>query len=90
MARLGDSIAQWLAHLLLSPAAPGSSHSIPKKLSEEKMVEGAAVHQRRCLEESGQWLENVNRTHLVLASSKLLLKKLLWLRFFLSLHSVNS
>ena len=28
----------------------------------------AEVYQWRCLEERGQWVENVNRTHLVLAS----------------------
>ena len=33
------------------------------------------VNQRRCLEECGQWLENVNPTHLVLASGKLDYKK---------------
>ena len=32
------------------PAAPGSL---------------AEINQRRCLEESGQWLENVDRTQLV-------------------------
>ena len=33
------------------------------------------VNQQRWLEESGQWLENVDRTHLVLASGKLVLQK---------------
>ena len=33
------------------------------------------VNQRRCLEESGQRLENVDRTHLVLARGKLVLQK---------------
>ena len=33
------------------------------------------VNQWRWLEESGPWLENVDRTHLVLASCKLALKK---------------
>ena len=28
-----------------------------------------------CLEESGQWLENVDQTHLVMASGKLVLQK---------------
>ena len=28
-----------------------------------------------CLEESGQWLENFDRTHLVLANGKLILQK---------------
>ena len=29
-------------------------------------VDVAEVTLRRCLEEKGQWIENVNRTHLVL------------------------
>ena len=33
------------------------------------------VDQQRWLEESGQWLENVDRTHLVLASGKPVLQK---------------
>ena len=41
---------------------------VPKKISEEKIVDVAEVNQRRWLEESGQWLENVDQTHLVLAS----------------------
>ena len=33
------------------------------------------VNQRLCLEESEQWLENVDRTNLVLGSGKLVLQK---------------
>ena len=33
------------------------------------------VNQLRCLENSGQRLENVDQTHLVLASGKLVLQK---------------
>ena len=44
-------IAQLLASLLPDPAVPGS---IPSVFPE--------VNQRRCLEESGQWLENVGWT----------------------------
>ena len=33
---------------------------------EEKIADAAKVNQWDCLEESGQWLENVDRTHLVL------------------------
>ena len=54
----GGSLAQWLEPL-------GSIPSIPKTFSEEKMVDVAEVNQRHCLKESGQWLENLNRTHLV-------------------------
>ena len=37
----------------------GSIPSIPEKFSEEKIVAVAEVNQWLCLEESGQWLENV-------------------------------
>ena len=59
-----SSIAQWLSYLLLDPAAPGS---ITGRVSGGKIVDGAEVNQRRCLEESGQWLDNVDQTHLILA-----------------------
>ena len=39
------------------------------------MVNVAEVNQWRWLEESGQWHENVNRTHLVLVSGKPVLPK---------------
>ena len=35
----------------------------------------AEVNQKLCLRESGQWLENVDQSHLVLASGKLVLQK---------------
>ena len=50
-----------------------SKHS-PKKFSG-KFVTLANGYIRCNLEESGQWLENVDRTHLVLASGKLVLQK---------------
>ena len=56
--------------LLPDPAAPGLIHSIP-----EKIVNVTEVNQRGCLEESGHWLENVDRTRLVLAIGKLVLQK---------------
>ena len=65
------SIAQWLAELFLVPAAAGSISSFPKKNSEEKIVGPAEVNQWRRLEGSGLWLDNVDQTHLVLASGKL-------------------
>ena len=34
------------------------------------------VNQQPCLEESAQWLENVDRTNLVLASGKLVLQEM--------------
>ena len=56
----GGSIAQWWAYLLLDSAAPGLNPSVPEFFSEEKMVDVADINQRHCLEESGQWLENVD------------------------------
>ena len=47
----------------------------PKKISEEESVDVAEVNQRHCLEESGQSLENVDGTHLVHTSGKLVLQK---------------
>ena len=38
--------------------------------SEEFFLDVTEVYQRRWLEQSGQWLENVDRTHLVLGSGK--------------------
>ena len=43
--------------------------------SEELIVAVAEVNQRRCLEESGQWLENIDGSNLVLASGKLVHQK---------------
>ena len=42
---------------------------------EKKIILVAEVYQWRWLEESGQWLENVDQTHLVLASGKPALQK---------------
>ena len=70
-----SSTAQWLAYLLLDPAARGLIPSIPQKNSEEKIVDVAENNQRHCFEESGQWLENVYRTHLVMAWGMLALLK---------------
>ena len=56
----GGSIAQWLAYLLPDPAGLALNPSIPKLLSEEKIVNVAEVNQQRCFEESGQRLENVD------------------------------
>ena len=43
--------------------------------SDEKIIYVAEVNQRCWLEESGQWLENVDQTHLVLASGKPVLQQ---------------
>ena len=69
------SNAQWLAYLLHDPAALGSIPTVtPKIISEEKIVNVTEVNQWRCLEESGQWLESVAQTYLLLASGKLILQ----------------
>ena len=56
------------------PSCPGFDSQRPKFFSVEKIVDVAEVNQWHCLQESGQWLENVGRTHLVLASGKLVLQ----------------
>ena len=57
------------------PAAPGLIPCILKKFSGEKLWNFNEVYQRRCLEESGQWLENVDQTQLDLTSGKPLIQK---------------
>ena len=56
------------------PAAPGCSSEFDSHHSRNslkwKIIDVAEVNQQCCSEESGLWLENVNRTHLVLASGK--------------------
>ena len=59
--------------LASGPAAPGLIPSIPEIFLEEKL----SMLLRRWFEESGQWLENDDRTHLVLASGKPVQKKLI-------------
>ena len=48
--------------------------SSPELFLDEKIVSAAEVNQRHCLEESGQWHENVDQTQLVLARGKLVLQ----------------
>ena len=71
----GGSMARWVAYLLPDPAAPGLITSIPEIFSEEKIANVAEINQQPCLEKSGHWLENTNQTHLVLASSQLVIQK---------------
>ena len=61
--------------MLPEPAAPDSIPNIPKIYSAEKIADVDEMNQRRCLEESEQWFENVEQTHLVLDSGKLVLQK---------------
>ena len=58
--------------LALHHAAPGSNLGIPKNFSLE-VIDGTALN-------SGQGLDHVNQTHLVLASGKLVLQKRLVIR----------
>ena len=53
------------------PAAPGYIPSFPQKIQ----VETISMWLRCWLEKSGQWLGNVDRTHLVMTSGKLVLQK---------------
>ena len=65
----------WIQSLLPDPAAPGAIPSVSNKFSEEKIVDVVEVSQQSCLEESGQWLENIEWNRLVQASGKLVLQK---------------
>ena len=79
----GSCITQWLAYVPKDPAASGSIPSVPEKISEEKIIDVAEVNQRPSKEESTQWLENVDRIHLVLTSGKLVLQKITCIHKFL-------
>ena len=57
------------------PSCPGFDYQYSPKISEEKLGNVAEVNQPHCIEESEQWLENVDRTHLELACGKILLQK---------------
>ena len=60
--------------LAFLPAAPGSIPRVPKKI-QKKNDRCCEVNQWRWLDESGQWLEIVDQTHLVLAGRKAVLQK---------------
>ena len=72
--------------MLPDPAAPGSIPSAPNFFLQEKNAKVAEINNRRCLDESGQWLENVDRTNLVLASGKLVLQKVLQITLLIDLN----
>ena len=75
MINVGGQHSPTVAYLLPHPPAPGSIPSIPE------IVNVAEVNQWCCLKESGEWLDNVNWTHLVLASGKLELQCNQWIKF---------
>ena len=54
-----------MEYLLPDPTARGFIPS--KKNSEEKIIDVAEVNQWRWVEESEQWVENVDQTHQVVA-----------------------
>ena len=60
--------------MLLTPAAPGSILVFPKKF-RGKIIHVSVVNQRLRLKESGQWVGNVDQTHLVMAIGKTVLEK---------------
>ena len=47
----------------------------PYKNSTKKIADVTEVNQKRSLEESREWFETVDQTHLVLASGKQILQK---------------
>ena len=51
------------------PSCPGFDFQRTRNILRGKIVKVADVNQRRWLEESGQWLENDDQTHLVQASA---------------------
>ena len=64
-----------MGSLLASPLPRVRFPLPPNFFIWKKIVDVAEINQRHCLEESGQWLENVDQTRLVLASGKLVLQK---------------
>ena len=61
--------------LAFGPSCPWFNSQHSPKNSKEKIDNIDQVHQWHYLEESRPWLENVDRTHLVMASDKLVLQK---------------
>ena len=71
----GGQLSTIVSILASRPSSPGYDSQRSQTMFKEKIVDVAEVKQWPCLEESGQWLENVHHTHLVLASSKQVLQK---------------
>ena len=57
------------------PSCPGFDSGHSRDFFRGKIVKVAEVNQRRCQEESGRLIENVDQTHLVLAGGELVLLK---------------
>ena len=62
--------------LVSRPEAPALIPSIRKIFTDKKLSMIAEVYQMHWFEESGLWLENVDRTHLVLAGGEPASKKI--------------
>ena len=60
---------------VLSCFSPSSPRFESRNFFIGKIIDVAEVNQQRWLEESGQWLENVDQTYLVLARGKPALQK---------------
>ena len=69
----GAQLGTMVRILASRPSWTGSIPNILKKISEEKIVDATEVNQLCYLEEIRQRLENVDRTHLVLACGMLVL-----------------
>ena len=54
--------------LATGPSCPRFDPQRSRILFRGKIVDDAGVNPRRCLEKSGQWLENVDQTHWLVAS----------------------
>ena len=67
-----------VAYLLLTHQPWARFPAFPK-VSKGKIINVAEVNQQPLLEESSQWLEKVDRTHLVLANGQASSTKILWL-----------
>ena len=74
LAKGGGGIVVWL-HCTEVGSILASHPAFPKNF-KGKIINVAEVNQRRWLEKSGQWLENVDQTHLVQASGKPVLQKI--------------
>ena len=61
--------------LISGPSSRRSNSQCSQKISRLKIVDVAEVYHWHCLEESGQWLENVDQPHQILASGKLVLQQ---------------
>ena len=68
------------------PSCPRFDSQCSNFFLQEKNAKVAEINNRRCLDESGQWLENVDRTNLVLASGKLVLQKVLQITLLIDLN----